>query len=952
MAEYRPPTSQLVEEALRRIPTLQLRRAFFEGLKNPLWVAPLDREGVFRNPPEPEVTEEGLIRDLYWPEIDYLIRVAQDAPADVVDVLLKLKTSANAWVRRGAFAIAAVIPADQAARLQPLFSSWSSTGFGWRTDPSHQVATVVNLLEGGQRQAGEWLANRLFKPGRSKGRRGQGAVLEDYWLDDGLPRVVAALGDTGLSLVLPWLVAYERREGHLRSSSDVTYMSRDSIRQRSNNSHKQVEQALIDAARDLAIPAMLADANGAVALLLGSRMTLGRKIAMYALAEALPRSQGDASRESLLREASTLLFDEGSIDDNCRIEYAELARAVAKLSPDTTQPFTEMFEAGPKVDQARLRGWLGRDDVDPAVVDERVTEYEDRWLHRWLSAIGPEALPGPLQARLADLDKRLGVIDAPLAPRDRVTSWVGPNSPLTLDEMSVMSPAELVAHLESWHDEGDGWGPEPSHEGQGRELTALLTTNPQAIVGVADLASRLRPTYLRAILRGWEAALKANQEPEWGQVLDLARRTLSHDDESPFPVEGRDFDDDVNFRSSKQAAIGLLEEIVKPRSEFEVPSDAMRQFTDMLVSLADDEEAWSEYIAYDGDSDSDPLTVSLNWYWPMRVRGLAYLIAHGRDAEWSEAARTAFEHELAREDVRGASRAVLGEAIGRLMNADSEWVQAHVGDWFGGDDGVNRSQQIALTTAMAVYNYHRSLFDLLSPSMMALMDTSDPIAVGWRSADDPRQRVGEWIVNAIILGHTTSDHPTAKTFFSLASARTRGKAIGHFAWSFMHAETVDDPIRDRLATLWDTRAEHVATHAEDHEELNGFYWFVKSGKFGVEWWLPRLKAALELAPELSQERYMIGKELAASADVDPRTAFEVLKALLDGRDETGLAVYDLNTHAVPMVLARAISSDDSELAEEATRYMNELGERTGNLRLEDEVRAVLDGSVTQDDVED
>ena len=154
MAEYRPPTSQLVEEALRRIPTLQLRRAFFEGLKNPLWVAPLDREGVLRNPPEPEVTEEGLIRDLYWPEIDYLIRVAPDAPADVVDVLLKLKTSGNAWVRRGAFAIAAVIPADQAARLQPLFSSWSSTGFGWRTDPRHQVATVINLLEGGQRQAG------------------------------------------------------------------------------------------------------------------------------------------------------------------------------------------------------------------------------------------------------------------------------------------------------------------------------------------------------------------------------------------------------------------------------------------------------------------------------------------------------------------------------------------------------------------------------------------------------------------------------------------------------------------------------------------------------------------------------------------------------------------------------------------------------------------------------
>jgi hypothetical protein len=951
MADYHRPTQELVYEALRRIPTLQLRRAFFEGLKNPLWVEPLDREGVFRNPPEPEATEEGLIRDLYWPEIDYLIRAAPDAPVDVVDVLLTLKKSGNAWVRRGAFAIAAVIPADQAARLQPLFSSWSSTNFGWRTDPRHQVATVVNLLEGGQREAGTWLANRLFKPDKRKGKRGQDAVLEDYWLDNGLPRVVAALGDTGLSLVLPWLVAYERREGHLRTRFDITYMSRESIRERSS-ADAHLEQALIDATRDLAVPAMLADANGAVAQLLATRMVLGRKIAMYALAEALPQAQDGATRDSLLREASMLLFDEDAIDDHCRIEYAELARAVARRSPETLQPITEMFEAGPKVEQARLRRWLGRDDAAPTVVDERVTQYEDRWLHRWLSAIGPGALPGPLQVRLADLDNRLGVIEAPLAPRDRVISWVGPNSPLTLDEMSVMSPAELVAHLESWHDEGDGWGPEPSHEGQGRELTALLTTNPKAIAGVADLATRLRPTYLRAILRGWEAALKANQELEWDEALELVRGVLTHEDESPFPVEGGDIDDDVNFRWAKQAAIGLLEEIVKPRSAFEVPSEAMRAFADVLVSLADNEEAWSEYVAYDGDSDSDPLTVSLNWYWPMRVRGLAYLVAYGREAEWSDAARTAFEQELARDDVRGASRAVLGEAIGRLMNADPEWVQAHVADWFGGDDGVDKSQQIALSTAMAVYNYHSSLFDLLSSSMVALTETSDPITVGWRNADDPLQRVGEWIVGAIILGHITPDHLTARTFFSVVPAKTRGQAIGHIAWSFMHAEKVDDPIRDRLASLWDTRAEHVATHAEDHEELNEFYWFVKSGKFGVEWWLPRLKSAIELAPELSREHYMIGKEIAASADVDPRRAFEVLRALLDGRDEPGLAVYDLNTHAVPMVLARAMSSDDSELSEEARGYMNELGERSGNLRLEGEVRAVLDGIVSQDDVEE
>src|SRR4051812_39309498 len=135
MVKYQAPSENQVKEALRRIPSFQLRRAFFEGLKNPLWVEPLAKEGAFRNPPEPEKMDDGLIRDIYWPEMEYLIRVAPEAPAAVVDVLLKISRSNNAWVRRGLFMIGASIPADQAARLQLVVRSWQSTGFGWRTDP-------------------------------------------------------------------------------------------------------------------------------------------------------------------------------------------------------------------------------------------------------------------------------------------------------------------------------------------------------------------------------------------------------------------------------------------------------------------------------------------------------------------------------------------------------------------------------------------------------------------------------------------------------------------------------------------------------------------------------------------------------------------------------------------------------------------------------------------------
>lgn len=160
-----------------------------------------------------------------------------------------------------------------------------------------------------------------------------------------------------------------------------------------------------------------------------------------------------------------------------------------------------------------------------------------------------------------------------------------------------------------------------------------------------------------------------------------------------------------------------------------------------------------------------------------------------------------------------------------------------------------------------------------------------------------------------------------------------------------------DSIRDGLGELWDARVEHVRSHPDDQAELEKFFWFVKSRKFPVEWWLPRLKEAAELDPTLGGETYMIGKELALAADVDPRGALDVLQLLLDARDEAGRTVFDLTRYAVPMVIARAIASDDPQLKADAEAFMNSLGEQ-GHLALAAEVESVLNGSVGQAEIED
>jgi hypothetical protein len=731
---------------------------------------------------------------------------------------------------------------------------------------------------------------------------------------------------------------------------DFSGMLRPLIRSR-NDSYESPEHALVEAVRDLAIPAMRRDPGEATSVLVSSGVLLLRKVAFFVVAEAIRQCLDEVVDARFLAGVATrLLGSESSGDAYLRVEYAELAQAVSRVDPAALEVINQFIATAYERDLNWIRQSLVDQGSSEADAEAQAKERADRYKHHWLSAIGSDALPPKLRIELSEFDSEYGEIEGALNPVGLATSWSGPNPHSTQNEMAAMSPHELIEQLASWHDLGSGWGPEPSHEGQGRELAALLTTHPLAVSGVTDLIRRLRPTYLRAILQGWSAALKVDLELDWTQVSDLIRDVLDHGNSSSFPVEGAGLDDDRDFRSAKSAAVGLLEELVKRRTAVSIPDTFMARFADLLINQADDMDAWAEYSAYQpSDSSSDPLTMSLNWQWPNRLRGLIHLATRDKDAPWTQAVLAAIEVELARPDKHGAGRAVLGENLGRLLTDAPEWLRVHVEEYFGVEEGINVPQQIAFTTAIATHYYHRDLYDVLSGSMIAAVGVGESLVAGWRSDSSALQRIGEWAITALIHGHKTMDDPVVRAFFSSSSPEVRGGAISSIAWSFFRAEKVDDDIRDRFAQLWDERVVHVRDHPNESDELKGFFWFAKGKKFADDWWLPRLEEALTLEPSIATERSMIGKELAQASTSNPRTALAVLKLLLDGPDEGGRVTFDLAKNAVPFVIAEAISSGDEDLKQEAEAYMNVLGAK-GNITLDAEIRNVLTGDINQQDI--
>jgi hypothetical protein len=956
MSSYRAPTPEQVRAALLKIPTFQLRRAFYERLENPLWVRPLLEAGAFTNPPEPESTGDGYLRDTYWPEVSYLTRIAPQAPEDVVDVLLQLRESSNGWVRRALFEIGSQIPAESSVRLEPLIKAWAPTGFGWRTDPRSLVSLSINLLTDGQPRLGRWLANTLFEPrpgDDSKSIRKPELLLEEYWYEEELPRIVPALGENALKPLVGWLTAYVKASGHASSDHDFSAMDRSSIDSRGDHTDRP-EDALIDAVRDLALQAMRTEPIDTLNVLLRGGVKLLRKIAIYVVGEAI-RQELDVGADvsALISAARQLLADPESDDEYLRVDYAHLARAAARADETATSVVTPFLAKAFDVDLGWMRERLPRPEgLTDSQWEESIQARAQRYRHLWLSAIGHEALPANLREELTALDEARGVVEDPLEPTGRITIWSGPNAHTSQDAMAELAPTELVVLLASWHDKGDRWGPEPSHEGQGRALSGLLTTNPLAFAGVRGIGDQLRPTYLRAILQGWEAATKADLELDWPQVVEVVEYVLAHPIASSFPVEGGDFDDDKDYGGAKDAAIGLLEELLKKRGSILVPDEYEERLARLLIERSDDEDAWTKYESYSHDGSGwDPLNMSLNWQWPSRIRALIVAATSMENPPWRDDALKAIEAEASRVDEHGAGRAALGEGFGRLINGAPDWIKTHLDELVGTRAGISVEQQIVLTTAMATHRYNRAMYELLTPAMLAAIDIGDALVAGWKGESDPLPRIGEWVIDAFVFGHIGEEDPVFDAFFSKASPGVRGDALGKIAWSSFNASSVEEPIRDRFAALWDDRISHVRAHPNDSKELEGIYWLAKSSSFSSEWWLPRLRDALELEPAIATERYMIGKELAQASTMDPAAALAVLKLLLGGRGEGGRVAFDLSRHSIPVVIANAMLAPDEDLKNQAEAYMNELGAQ-GNLALEGQVQAVLDGKVGVDDVDE
>lgn len=945
---WREPGADLIRRVRSRLGDVQHRRVFYEKLENPLWVDALDREGVFNSPPELVMNEDGTAHSAPWPEGGYLIRMASSVPESVARILRRTCASTNPYVHQLILRAAMALPPEHAAPFAKPLAQYLEEGS--LTHAREVVDLAERLAESDKDKAAMRLLQGAFRPRASDeaaglgGKRAVRTGLERYWFEHELPDAVRILiaiqREKALTTVVSWLEAFMTASGEYAPGRpyDLSHIWRPSIApHEQNQGSEELGDALIDAVRDLAVRDVLGgrDVADVIEVLERNGQPLSQRIALHVLAVTSPDT--DAARhigvERLLMSAL--------MDSDYRHEYASLARAILpRASEEQVEAWRGVLDAGPHIDDAKLAEAAEHWKLEAETVEDSSLRYREVWRLKLLSAIGRDSLPPRYSDELASLEERYGVMDHAEFP-SYSTSWVGPTSPVTEEDLMSYGVADLIEYLRTWSP-GRPVPWDPSKEGLARALQVVVAKRSEELSSAATSFVNLEPTYVRALFSGLSDALKNGEPVVWEELLALAASVAVREDDGS--EVGGSMDEDLVWRFAQRSMAALVEQGTRGPG-YGIPGPQLVRAVDALAPLVSHADPTVEHEERYGGSNMDPLTLSLNTTRPAAMRALIRVAARAKEIAEEEQAVDAEEvvsRVFALVDARLqperdpslAEAAALGEGFGRLVWVDRGWTEERLPlllspDAFGDVIG---------STALATYQPSRVLLEVLSPwvrTVLKRVARGADIVAGWRRDRGPVAVLGDHLMMLRLWDAIPPDDELLTLYFEQAPVEARAKVLGHLGWLLGRSDDVPEGPLRRAMDFLDTRVDSVRRGDTDQQELDEFYWWARSAKFPPEWWLPRLEEAVR-APGFNS-RGMLGEVLEENASLAPARVVRILEQLLaHGRNEP-FGRYDLIEHA-PGILAIAYESEDGDAVEAADRVLDLLG-REGHVDIGDEVTA-------------
>jgi hypothetical protein len=918
---------------------------FFEKIQSPLWIEPLLAIDCFSSPEKPERKGQ-YIRFPFWPQSRYLSRVASEAPAEVLNVILGIERTENVRVHEDYATAALLMPPNHAARLAPEAKKWIELPYQMSL-PEKLGRLVEHLARGNQADAALDLARAILWPlpdprlSEEEGAVGtlnlppQPVARFDSWeyeeiLGERVPVLIERAKERALSLLSDLLeetIRLSLVDREPEDRDDFSHVWRPAIEEHEQNSDHGPREFLVTAVRDAAEVLIPERGSAILELIESRRFRVFQRIGLY-LRRKFPNADADGTARLI---AGRDIQEDRALHHE---SFHLLSEVFGNLPGEVQEAYLNSVDEGPNPE-----AWLShRERQTGRRPTEEETEQFVQECRYWSLWPIQEFLNQQWRARFESLKESFGELDHPdLLVYSR--SWSGPTSPKTSADLESVSVEDIVTYLRNWEPSDASMAPSP--EGLGRALTQCVAADPRRFAEAAMRFERCDATYVRALLMGFNEACRQQLTFPWNSVLQLCQWVVDQ------PRVDLELDPQYGIRDpgwswTRRAIAGLLRTALSQTAE-EPDYGLRRTIWDIIRPLTDDPDPTPEDEDRFGGSNMSPVDLSLNTVrgeamltaihyglWIRRCmaksRGIEDLRAAGFD-EMPELREVLDQHLDLLRDPSSAIRSVYGRLYPQLFLIDPNWASENIPKIFPEEDHLQTLRYVAWEAYLVWNRIYDEVFDVLRGEYDRAVDQIDPNTPPETKQADLDLRLTEHVLIMFIRGKLKYGVPNdlLRRFYSNAREDMRSHVIRFIGRDLRKLDTSPgDNILRRLRSLWTERlAEARAATPKDSyiSEIASFGWWFVCGKFEENWALEELRNAINFSGSVDP-RWLVVERLADMSTTRPSDAVDCLRLMVEPGGE-GIGFHQWEGHATNL-LSNVLSSRDDNARRIAVDVINRL----------------------------
>jgi len=944
MKSWKKPTPEAVDQAIASAPRAEQLQYFFSKLENPEWLDPLAERKFFSSPLSPFVHEDGSISFPFWPQAQYLIRIAALVPDKVVDVIRKIPETENFKIHESFIEAALAMPAERAAELTQNVLVWFDRKFG-----SHLGAVlgklVSHLAKGGQiesalRVCRAMLDLRADPKVEEKKTQQETAVIRrpleplprvEAWryqriLKNHLPDLVTVAPIETIDVlagVLEKLIKLSSVDARKQKPRDYSMLWRPAIESHRENWGRSIKDYLVSALRAASESAIRSDVDFASVedVLTRRGWDVFERLRMH-----LVRVFPDKSGSRVVR----ILTDQQAFENISYLhEYSKL--------------LTEQFKNLTSEQQQLILGWIAtgpdraeRETQAGTMSEEDWMQYIRYWTARKLKPIEKD-LPTEWADKFSRLVQELGQpthYDTVIS-HDPMT--VGSESPKTFEDLSSMSVSQLVEYMSMWTPSTDFRG--PSADGLAHVFGKVVTANARAFSESANGFKQSEATYVRALINGLSEAVKSGQQLVWPPLLEFFGYVLElADDKDESHVRKRTSGGhDPDWSWVRRSMAGFLRNAVQ-EGVGEAPITFRLSIWQILAKLADDSDPTPDHEA---QSSLDAATLSINScrgeavhavveyaLWVLRNEKAAAQKGFGAMPEVQALLEQHLNTDI---EPSVAIRTIYGQYFPWLHLIDPEWAANNAFRIFPLAPEHRRYFDAAWQIYVLFNSAYDSVFDVLQTQYRFAIELIPRKGEVDERLANSAERLAEHLMALYWRGQIDFQSATGHLalFFEAAQGELRGHALAYVGQAVGRTEEpISSEILQRLMKLWEWRLKKI----EDADQKNGFekelsafsWWFI-CGKFDRRWAAAQLLKVVSLIKTLPDD-FLVIEQLASLSVELPFEAVQILKMIAEGIPQQRWW-YPEDEH-IKTVLRNALESNNEatqQIAREARNILLSFG---------------------------